>query len=360
MRVPRAPPWCRALLTLACFGIVQAATLRAARNLALRGKAVFPTNASAVLATAAPLSRAAALPDHEYATSAAALLELEQGEGLAAVFRKTVWIASFSRSGSTTMMDMVQASLPTWKQFGIFEPCHAHDTYHNTVFTAPSAVNGCPNLVRDIARCDFSHIQKLWGWGNPHSKHRHPGYAPHLASSDCKAAQLRVYKTIYINDITRHVVPLLKASPGMKVVYIVRDPRAIHASRLRMISQGTNFRVSHDITQEMCHIMVRNSHVKNPRILRVRFEDWVAQPVMVAKRVYGHAGLKFGPKQHQWVASHFNAAECGGANHSFGTCREDSRAVATKWRTQLPPAELAHFATPICQRALKLFRYPLQ
>lgn len=271
--------------------------------------------------------------------------------------KKKVMVASFSRSGSTTMLDLIRASTPVLKSFALFEPCHAQDVYNHHVITGPQASGGCPNLFRDITRCDFRRVQKLWGWGNAHSKHRRKFYKPVTAAADCRHAQLQITKTIYMNDLQGHIVPLLNAVPKLQVVHIIRDPRAIYASRLQQTQQGARFRMSDAITQTMCQLLARNWHVSHPRLMKVRFEQWVGQPDPIARQIYHFLGLQFGGEQNAWVQQHFNAPSCGSGGGSFGTCRENSAHVAQKWRTQLGPQDLAMFSTPICQQALSLYGY---
>lgn len=279
---------------------------------------------------------------------------------------KKVWITSFSRSGSSTMEQLVDLALPASGQnilslkrsvFALFEPCHEGDIYRGKKITK-NDLSMCPNFLHDVKECNFGAIQKLFYWDHPRARHTNVEYSGLQAEIDCKRAAVRVFKTITMNDMAHQILPVLKADPSLHIVHLIRDPRAIFASRLHT---PTYKHVNDTDIVEVCKQMQSNAPIKHPRLLTVKFEDWVQNPVKWSKEVYRFLGLRFGERQEMWIRGNFNpppdvfrhSLEAG----PFGSCRLNSTAVAFKWKEQLNQTQLDLFKADACQEALKLYGY---
>jgi len=160
------------------FGIALQALLVAAFSttaaISLKGPKVVPHGAAAVSPTAPSALRISDIDidaGHLFSSrgsvatsiNATSLLSLRQrgAAGLSNIGGKKVAVISFSRSGSTTMMDLVKVSTPSDGLFALFEPCHNGDVYEHRVVGKISAVHGCPKMITDVVHCKFANIQKL-------------------------------------------------------------------------------------------------------------------------------------------------------------------------------------------------------
>lgn len=277
-----------------------------------------------------------------------------------------VWITSFSRSGSSTMEQLVDLALPASGQnvlslkrslFALFEPCHEGDVYRGKKVTKDD-LSMCPSFLHDVKECNFGAIQKLFYWDHPRARHTNVQYSGLQAEIDCKRAAVRVFKTITMNNMVKQILPVLKADPSLHIVHLIRDPRAILASRLHT---PTFKHVNNTDILAMCKQMRKNARIIHPRLFTVKFEDWVTNPFKWSKEVYRFLGLNFGERQEMWIRGNFNpppdvfrhSLEAG----PFGSCRLNSSAVAFKWRQQLNQTQLNLFKVDVCQEALRLYGY---
>lgn len=277
-----------------------------------------------------------------------------------------VWISSFSRSGSSTMEQLIDLALPASGQnvlslrrslFALFEPCHEGDVYRGKKITK-NDLSMCPSFLHDVKECNFGAVQKLFYWEHPRARHTNVPYSGLQAEIDCKRAAVRVFKTITMNNMARQILPVLKADPTLHVVHLIRDPRAILASRLHT---PTFKHVNDSDIIGMCSQMRKNARVTHPRLLTVKFEEWVTNPRKLSKEIYQFLGLNFGERQEMWIKGNFNpppdvfrhSLEAG----PFGSCRLNSSGVAFKWKQELNGSQLDLFKADACQDALKLYGY---
>merc|ERR1711963_831264 len=84
-----------------------------------------------------------------------------------------IWISSYPRSGSSILLSMVSATADGdnragGRTFSLFEPCHVGDVQEESM-----EKHGCRQLLYDVAHCDFTGIQELWGWRDIHSSNNY-------------------------------------------------------------------------------------------------------------------------------------------------------------------------------------------
>lgn len=292
-----------------------------------------------------------------------------------------VWIQSYGRSGSSTVLSMLEAAGQNTTNprmsnssdiFALFEPCHVGD------ILAPELQElGCTQLLQNIAQCNFSQISRLWGYDKLHSSILgNPGARQHYskvsASESCSAADLVVFKTVaFGHNIETDVMPLLERDPTMRVIDIVRDPRAIIASWkhyslsnwsskwVQNKSAGANDNAA---LIDICDNFAANIQVVHPRVKRVAYEDFVHHPEAVMRDVYSFLGLTFGQAQLSWIARTFNANACAptkrGLDRVTQDCHTNSTEPLDRWRSHLSPAEIEAFATTqSCQELMSTYGY---
>ena len=151
----------------------------------------------------------------------------------------------------------------------------------------------------------------------------------------CRQSLNVVIKTIRLPLFL--VEELFKLVPRLKVVHLVRDPRATLLSQQRAMHskkdddniQGYCARVYSDV------IFARHYQFQN-RITRVRFEDISTKPFDVARDLYKFAGMKFGPRSKRAILSTSSANWTRGNNcGAYCTRREDSSLEAYDWRLKI-------------------------
>jgi len=286
----------------------------------------------------------------------------------------SVWVVGWGRSGTTLAMDLLGAAAQN--VFTLYEPCHigGADVYRGQVITAANVQELCPLLLIDVLqRCDFSHLQGMRHLKKTHEHNdgRVPEYFdPANMTRRCRAARLRVVKTVHIDESvmsTQGVQAVLKAVPRLKVVSVVRDPRAVYSSRQQCHAawKASWTGTKRPLLTRMCAQMGQASHWPGRfpgRVHTLRYETLVAHAQDESTRVLGFLGLPVGsPRVKRWLRTHMGAESCSGADaEEYGTCRtpEQQQEALTKWRKLLPPTDKAH-ADLVCARTLRVFAYAI-
>jgi hypothetical protein len=255
--------------------------------------------------------------------------------------RGVVWINAFARSGSSLIEAMItnSGSGPTPDAFALFEPCHEGDKYDQELEEA-----GCPAVLSRLAECNFDGIHGLWGWNDRHTTNGgHEHYTQSVATKLCKESNLIVLKTIdYVNNLRDVALPVLQQIPHLRIITVIRDPRAIWASRR---SVPGNFEGENCISKmlEMCDTQSANRNILNSRFYHLVFEDLIKSPTQVTREVQKFLGRPFGSFQEAWIKENFNA-DCGDeAGDPYSVCRENSTSSLYKYRQSLSNDEFAAF-----------------
>jgi len=266
----------------------------------------------------------------------------------------SVWIHSFGRSGSTALFDMLVGVHHS--TFGLFEPCHVGDV---------AEFDTCTEEMRALISCDFTRVQHLEKWRRGH----HENYSSELASEKCRRAHLRVFKTIHMHSVAEDARSL-STEVGLKVISLVRDPRAIYysAKRAGMVSLAlrsiqpeevgltSSQHGSLDLLQtrsaegyidRLCDTLASRAHIGGTPVLRVKFEELLSSPGTVARDIFRFIGVNKGDKQlGEIIAQSFprrlNSSEIQKANH-----------LDDEWQ----PWEVEAFKSTRCHKALELQGY---
>ncbi|XP_044284044.1 carbohydrate sulfotransferase 4 [Varanus komodoensis] len=192
----------------------------------------------------------------------------------------------------------------------------------------------------------------------------------------CKTYSHVVLKEVRFFDL-KVLYPLLAdPSLNLKIIHLVRDPRAVFHSRkntaallahdnkivVRHQGQAMEPEDSYIVMQEIC-----KSHMKiykegrwglpgrlRDRYLLVRYEDIVHDPVAEAARLYSFAGLCFMPNLQSWVHNITHGQGLG--RRAFDTDARDALDVSQAWRRSLPYLQIAKLQD-ICKDAMELLGY---
>lgn len=264
-----------------------------------------------------------------------------------------VWVHAYPRSGSSTVLSMVNAaSQQTGDVFSIFEPCHKEDIISPELKQTRGPF-GCEGVMRALAHCDFNGIYGLSHWGNRHTiASGVEDYEPKAASKACRHAHVSAFKTVdYAHDMHQDgALELLAQAPNLRVLDDVRDPRGIYASLVRTKPFSMFVNRSVDTLTDICVNLAANLQINHPRIHRVVYDDLVQNPESTVRETYSFLGLKFGHTQEEWIKKNFNA-DCVDPTDAYADCRHDSTWTSKKWQRVLTDDEkMAFNSNPACQK----------
>ena len=189
----------------------------------------------------------------------------------------------------------------------------------------------------------------------------------------CRRYDTQVLKIIR-SDHVHSVLPLI-LDHDVRVLYLLRDPRAKAISRLEIdaqkakqslyefLSAQTQERRLLDVAKTECehlqdtvsfmsHITSSVHQQKFSRLFRiVRYEDIAAKPVDMAKKIYAFMNLTYTPEVDDWIRK----STTDNRGNLFSTSR-DSKAAIEKWRTKLSYELIAQMQSS-CQSVLHTFGY---
>ncbi|XP_004626048.1 carbohydrate sulfotransferase 6 isoform X2 [Octodon degus] len=199
-----------------------------------------------------------------------------------------------------------------------------------------------------------------------------------LAQEACRSYSHVVLKEVRFFNL-QVLYPLL-TDPllNLRVVHLVRDPRAVLRSREQTakalardngIVLGTNGTwVEADprlrVVSEVCrsHVRIAEAALSKPppflrgRYLLVRFEDLARNPLAEIRRLYSFTGLSLTPQLEAWILNITHGVGPGKRGEAFKTTSRDALNVSQAWRLALPFSKIRRVQA-LCAGALRLLRY---
>lgn len=186
-------------------------------------------------------------------------------------------------------------------------------------------------------------------------------YAEKMAQHKCNSASTIVIKTTRLS--LEYLVPLLMSeelaeSFDYHVVFLVRDPRAVYNSRIRLHWCIQNPWCIEE--NEYCTFARHNykTYLHLPPVLKervhlVKFEDLTHDPVGVSKEMYQKLHLPFTDQVRTFIQHHTNSSSH--LKEPYSTYRNSS-SVSEKWKTQLPQ-KFVKTIEAHCKDVLEDFNY---
>ncbi len=148
---------------------------------------------------------------------------------------------------------------------------------------------------------------------------------------------------------------LMDEIPELKVLYYVRDPRAILNSRLRVHENSTYIKRDMAI---LCHTVAENHRyyqkleARHPtRLKLIRYEDLALSPIDTARDIYRFIGSDWDATTEQWLKKIVNTDKPS----RYGTFRI-AKNVVKEWERHLPTA-FKRKMEKLCHQALILHKY---
>lgn len=231
--------------------------------------------------------------------------------------------------------------------YTLFEPCHIGDK---------ADFANCTEEMRALLQCDFSKVERL-------VFQERDGSTPSSAKSheECSAANFRVFKTIHMHDFRVDVLPLFRVMPELRVVVLVRDPRAIYVSAKKrgMVSRSMeslipanvlSLKEDSDVTLQfieyLCGKFVDYASLEEEHVIKVRFEDMIRSSAEV-ERVINFFGFTLDTHWRRTLADVFPPvpdldSQLVTINH-----------INTNWND----VEKKGFNLPVCRSAFRLWNY---
>lgn len=193
-----------------------------------------------------------------------------------------------------------------------------------------------------------------------------------MASQSCLQKEHRAIKSVRVRQL--ETLRPLAEDPRLDVKFIqlVRDPRAVLASRMVAFAKYKNWKewamrgevpLDDDEVRRLkgnCDNIRMSAQIglKQPAWLRgrymlVRYEDIARFPMRKASEMYRFAGIPFTPQVRSWILINTQASK--EASGVYSTQKNSSKQVE-KWRFSLP-FKIAQVVQKVCQPMMTLFGY---
>lgn len=205
--------------------------------------------------------------------------------------RTKVLLLSYSRSGSSLVGEMISAH-PSSSYY--FEPLWQHNLSCVHEMNSTMVAKRMENVIGGLLNCHWPQIKQL----KPFSFRKN--------SSGCNKTTISVVKTIRLH--LNGVIPWIRKNPTLKIIHLIRDPRAQTKSRLKL--RGSFKCTSADIPGYCKSVLddLKLGSELPPEIYRlVRYEDLVLNPMDEMENLYKFLGVPFNNSMKDYVYKHFHA-----------------------------------------------------
>ncbi|XP_028983424.1 carbohydrate sulfotransferase 3a [Betta splendens] len=194
-----------------------------------------------------------------------------------------------------------------------------------------------------------------------------------LATKSCLSKPHRAIKTVRVRQLDS-LQPLVEDPRlDVRVIQLVRDPRAILASRMVAFSskyqtwkawarggavpeddeEVKRLKGNCDNIRMSAEVGLSRPRWLSSRYMLVRYEDIARYPMQKAEQMYRFAGIPFSPRAREWILR--NTQTTQGASGIYST-QKNSSEQAEKWRFRIP-FTLARVVQKVCGPTMKLFGY---
>ncbi|KAL1474482.1 hypothetical protein MTO96_020665 [Rhipicephalus appendiculatus] len=277
---------------------------------------------------------------------------------------KIVLIIAYYRSGSSFFGELMSS---TPRTFFHYEPL--------MLFTVaggirPGRQHHAFQLLDALVRCRFEPLYTAWMESTPYYKHNHfladickggeSCFSPGHLTGLCSRAQTQVFKftRLRVTQVQSWIQQNPEIAPSVRVIHLVRDPRAMYASRRRLDwcrndkHCGSAAALCDQVRSDLDAFGELGRHLPSNRIYQMRFEDLAADPLNETRRVFTRLGLDFAPSVFDYVGNHTTATGAK-TKDDFSTWR-NTKEVADRWRRRLPLGTIRAIETRCSDVILRL------
>ena len=176
----------------------------------------------------------------------------------------------------------------------------------------------------------------------------------------CTRSRLRSAKTIRMS--MEHVQHMMEVDPQIKVIHLLRDPRAILRSQVNFRAKlGNEWET---LATRLCSRLLKDVSIRETleqkypgQLIQIRYEDLATNPIKSAETMYQYLSLPLPQQVSDWIERSTNANRNNGV---MGTTRENSTKVAYAWQTSLTEKHKQTFLDlPECVGFLNKAKYDL-
>lgn len=161
-------------------------------------------------------------------------------------------------------------------------------------------------------------------------------------------------KEVWCNEF---IGPLLDNFDNLKVINIVRDPRAVFASR-NIVGEKYPWLFLARQWRKLTAFSWLFS--KNPayadRLMLIRYEDLIGDPGGTARKMCSFTGIDYSPDMIDGTKFREGDGTSWAQNSSYGSGKEISNKYADKWKEKLTSGEI-RLIEMLCYHEMRLFGY---
>ncbi|XP_043211998.1 carbohydrate sulfotransferase 1-like isoform X2 [Amphibalanus amphitrite] len=235
--------------------------------------------------------------------------------------RLVVVVSSAPRSGSSFLGQLM--SSPRGALY-FFEPFWFYKHLNNNKTAAPYNYTAASDLY-NLFTCNLDALPPMFAershrgfiWRKPRVLKRDPTRA-HLTSL-CLSTSIRVIKTI--RPRLANVLPLLERTDlDVRIIHLVRDPRAIHNS---LVSRGHAWpqrrRNATLLCEDIRDDLRASQSINSDRWTGVRYEDLVERPAEEARRLFEFLQLPLAKETLEFIRTHARSRDAPKSPDPVGT-----------------------------------------
>ncbi|KAJ0029168.1 hypothetical protein NQD34_004165 [Periophthalmus magnuspinnatus] len=264
------------------------------------------------------------------------------------------------------------------------------------------------DLLRSTFHCDFStmeaylpqqhNVSNLFMWSHSRALCSPPAcpLTPRSHFSNQTACQLQcstrglggaqracnTYSHVVLKEVRffelESLYPLLQ-DPGLdlRIVHLVRDPRAVMRSREESSKSFTSDSaivleqrnvstadVQYQVMQEICrsHVRIKERALQKPppflegRYKLVRYEDLARNPLDEIGSIYDFVGLEMTSTLKEWIYKVTHGKGKGTKKEAFKITSRNAVDVSQAWRTSLPHSKVRR-VQDVCRGAMSMLGY---
>ncbi|MBV9463567.1 MAG: sulfotransferase [Verrucomicrobiae bacterium] len=182
------------------------------------------------------------------------------------------------------------------------------------------------------------------------------GIAIDLVRRAAPGAEWPGFKQVWMGEFAE---PLVRALPGGRVIHVVRDPRAVCASKnVRDAKYPWLFMIRH--WRKNVLMAWRAQQRADPSQLVLRYEDVVRDPEASARAICSFLKIDFDPKMIEAAEFRDGSGQTWNGNSSYQErITTFDAGLAEKWRRVLKPEEL-RLIEALCAPEMAAFGYELE
>ncbi|XP_071508915.1 carbohydrate sulfotransferase 1-like [Diadema antillarum] len=193
--------------------------------------------------------------------------------------------------------------------------------------------------------------------------------------SACTSRPNTAIKSIRILDINLMQALVQEPDVNLKIIHIVRDPRSMIISRLKLIMPSIKLYNVTELTDTYRNILIRycSNWLQNYEIghyvpfirknyLLVRYEDLALEPFKYAQKVYDFVGVgaEIPPEMRLWIAQNTQVNDPSEKKSAAFSTTRDSKSVLVGWKKRITH-EMAQAIEEVgdCTRLMEATGYTL-